>query len=102
LCRILSNEIYAKVKTGKNLSSEFKFNTDFRQGDAIAPLLFNIALAIAIRRSKAETRGTTFHKCSQITAYAHDVVIMGRKLQDAEEVFTSLVEQTNKDGIRNI
>jgi hypothetical protein len=25
-----------------------------------------------------------------------DVVIMGRKLQDAEEIFTSLVEQTNK------
>jgi hypothetical protein len=57
LCRILSNEIYAKVKTGKNLSSEFKVNIGFRQGDAIAPLLFNIVLKIAIRRSKVETQG---------------------------------------------
>jgi len=29
-------------------------------------------------------------------AHAHDVVIMGRRLQDAEEVLTSLVEKTNK------
>jgi len=29
-------------------------------------------------------------------AYIDDVVIMGRRLQDAEEVFTSLVEQTNR------
>jgi hypothetical protein len=32
-------------------------------------------------------------------AYADDV-IMGRRLQDVEAVFTSLVEQT-RDGIRN-
>ena len=39
-----------------------------------------------------------FDKCSQIMAYAHDV-IMVRRLQDAEEVFTSLEEQTNKTGL---
>jgi hypothetical protein len=27
------------------------------------------------------------------------MVIMGRRLQDAEEIFTSLVEQTNKMGL---
>jgi hypothetical protein len=44
-------------------------------------------------RSKVETQGTIFDKCSQIIAYAHDVVIMGRRLQDAEGIFTSLVER---------
>jgi sorting nexin-29 len=48
-----------------------------RQGDAIARLLFIIALETAIRRSKVETWGTIFDKCSQIMAYADDVVIMG-------------------------
>jgi sorting nexin-29 len=70
-----------------------------RKGDAIAPSLFTLVLEIRIRRSKVESRGTIFHKCSQIKAYANDVIIMGRKLQDVEEVFTSLVEQTNKMGI---
>jgi hypothetical protein len=32
-------------------------------------------------------------------AYADDVFIMGRRLQDLKEVFTSLVEQTNKMGL---
>jgi hypothetical protein len=52
-------------------------------------------LEIAIRRSKVEIWGTIFDKC-QIMAYANNVVIMGRRLKDVEEVFTSLVEQTNK------
>jgi hypothetical protein len=35
-------------------------------------------------------------------AYADDVVVMGRRLQDVNEAFASLVKQTNKqDGIRN-
>ena len=62
-----------------------------RQGDAIAPLMFNVVLEIAIRRSKVEILGTIFDKCSQIMAYAGDVVVMGRSLKDVEEVFTSLV-----------
>jgi hypothetical protein len=53
-------------------------------------------LGTGIRRSKVETRGTIFDKCSQIMAYAVDVIVMGRKLQDVEHVFTSLVKQKNK------
>ena len=37
-------------------------------------------------------------KCSQIMAYADDVVITGRRLQDVE-VFASFFEQTNKMGL---
>jgi len=56
-------------------------------------------LEVAIGISKVEIRGTIFDKCSQIMAYADDVIIMGRRLQDVEEVFTSLVEQTNRVGL---
>jgi len=93
LCTILNNEIHAKVKIATHLSSEFKVNKDVRQGDAIAPL------EIQIRRSKIETQGNVLHKCSQMMAYADDVVIMGRRLLDVEEVLTSLVKQTNKMGL---
>ena len=48
LCRILNNEIYAKVKIGKHLSSELKIKKDLRQGDAVAPVLFNVVLKTAI------------------------------------------------------
>jgi len=63
-----------------------------RQGDATAPLVFNVVLEIVIRRSEVEIRRNTFDKCIQIMANADDVVVVGRRLQDVEEVFTSLVE----------
>jgi hypothetical protein len=49
-------------------------------------------LETAIRSCEVETRGTIFDKCSQIMAYA-DVVIMGRRSQDVEEVLTSLMNK---------
>jgi len=39
-------------------------------------------------RCKVETERTIFDKCSQIITHADDVVVMGRKLQNFEEVFT--------------
>jgi hypothetical protein len=60
------------------------------------PRPFNVLLETAIRRSKVEAQqGTTFDKCSQITAYGDEVLIMGRRLQHVKEVFTSLVQQSN-------
>jgi sorting nexin-29 len=64
LCRSLNNKIYAKIKIGKHLPSEFKVNKGLRQGDAIFPVPFDVVLETAIRRSKVETQGTIFHKCS--------------------------------------
>jgi hypothetical protein len=64
-----------------------------RQGDAIAPLLFNIMLKIEIRRAKGEKRGTIFGKCNLIMAYADNVLIMARRLQDVEELFITPVEK---------
>jgi hypothetical protein len=83
--------MFAEVKIGKHLSSEFKVNKSLRQGDAISPLLFNLVLETANRRSIVERRGTIFGSCSQILAYSD--IIMGRRLRDVGEVFTSLVEQ---------
>ena len=65
----------AKVKIGKLLSSEFKVKKGLRQGDAIAPLLFQVVLEIAFRRSEVETQGTVLDRCCQIMAYADGVVL---------------------------
>ena len=83
LCKILNN---VKVKICKHLTSEFKVNKSLRQGNAIAPLLINVVLETAIRRSNVETVGNIFDKCSQIMDYGDDLVIMWRKLQDVQEV----------------
>jgi sorting nexin-29 len=69
-----------------------------RQGNVVAPLLFNVVLETAIRSSKVQTRGTIFDKSGQIMANADDVVITGR-LQSIKYVFILLLEQKNKTGL---
>jgi hypothetical protein len=73
--------------------------SSLRQGDAIAPLLFDIVLEIAIQRSNIGTQGTIFNKCSHIIAYTNDIVIMGRRIEDVKEMFTILIEQISKLGL---
>jgi hypothetical protein len=54
-------------------------------------------LEIEIRRYKVEKRRITSDQCSQIRAYAND--IMGRGLKGFEELLKSPVGQTNKIGL---
>jgi hypothetical protein len=66
LFRIFKSEICAEVKFGNHLSSEFKVNKGLRQGDAIAPLLFNVVLEIAIRKYTVESLENISDKCIRI------------------------------------
>jgi len=66
-----------------NISPEFKVNKGLR-------LLLNVMLEIAIIRSEVEIRGIIFDRC-QIMAYADEVVIRGRMLQDVKEVITCCI-----------
>lgn len=63
-----------------------------------APVLFNITLAI--RRSKIQTNGTIFTKSQQILAYADDLVLTSRRIQDLEEIYIELEKQTKMLGLK--
>ena len=45
------------------------------------------------------TTGTIFHKCTQILAYADDLVITRTRIQDAEETLVTLRNQTKRFGL---
>jgi hypothetical protein len=44
------NETYSKVRIGKYLSDTSPVPNGIKEGDALTPLLFNIALEYAIRK----------------------------------------------------
>jgi hypothetical protein len=50
LIKMCLNETYSKDDTGKHLSDSFPIQNGLEQGDALSPLLFNIALEYAIRK----------------------------------------------------
>jgi len=66
------------VKIGTIMTDGFKVGTGLKEGDGLAPNLFNIALEYIIRQLSVQTTSIIFHKSVQLIGYADDINIMGR------------------------
>jgi hypothetical protein len=96
LVKATINNTQCRVKVQNTFSERMKVKDGVRQGDALACLLFNIALEKVIRDAAVNIRGTIFYKSVQILAYADDIDIIGRTQSAMTEAFTSL-EKAAKD-----
>jgi len=90
------NNTQCRVKIQNRLSAPINTKNGIRQGDALACLLFNIALEKVVRDAALNIRGTVFYKSVQIIAYADDIDIIGRTQSAMIEAFSSL-EKPAKD-----
>ena len=84
------NNIHCRVKIQNKLSEPINVKNRVWQGNALACLLFSIALEKIIRDAAVSIRGTIFHKSVQILAYADDIHVIGRTQSAIIEAFTSL------------
>jgi hypothetical protein len=50
LMKMFLAETYSRVRIGKNLSDMYLVKNGLKQGDAVLPLLFTLALEYTIRR----------------------------------------------------
>jgi sorting nexin-29 len=72
------------------LSEPLEIHNGLRQGDALACLLFNVALEKAIRDLGIQIGWQIFQKSVQLLAYAVDIVLLGRTRSRLEEAFIDL------------
>ena len=70
-----------------------------KQGDALLPLLFNIALEYAIRRVQVNQDDLELNGTHQLLAYADDVNIMGGTTHTLKENAEALVAATRETGL---
>ena len=70
-----------------------------KQGDALAPILFNFALEYAIRRVQVNRDNLKLNGTHQLLAYADNVNIMGGSMHTLKENAEALVAATREIGL---
>jgi sorting nexin-29 len=99
LVKTTMTNVQCSVQIQSHLSEPISTTCGVRQGDALACLLFNIALEKIIRDLGIQTRGTIFFKTVQILAYADDIDLMACTISGLKEAFSNLEKSARNMGL---
>ncbi|KAE9540045.1 hypothetical protein AGLY_005297 [Aphis glycines] len=93
MIKLCNTNISSRVKVNNEISSPFTINSGLKQGDAMSPALFNMALESVIRKiPRTETLNPD--EGNILLAYADDIVVIG----NSQESIQSTVEELMKIG----
>ena len=99
LIKMCLTETYSRVRVGKNLSDMFPIRKGLKQGDALSPLRFNIALECVIRRVQVNQDGLKLNGTHQLLPYADRVIILGGSVDTVKKNAEALVAAPKKIGL---
>jgi hypothetical protein len=68
---------WCSLRLGNELSEFFPNHNGLRQGDALSPLLFDLALEYAIQKVGTSGLGLSLNGTVQVCTYADDIVEIG-------------------------
>jgi sorting nexin-29 len=89
----------SQVRLQTELTDSIATEQGLKQGDGLAPLLFNLALEFILRRLSIDLEGTLEYKSTQILAYADDTAIISGSLSDAMEIYNELAIEAKEMGL---
>jgi len=96
MCNINTN---FKVRFWQETSIQFKVQTGLLQGDALSPMLFNIALDKMVRDT-SEDRKMSLGDLNVLLAYADDIVIIGNSRYDVIQTTRKLLKASKRMGLK--
>jgi hypothetical protein len=91
-----------RVQIGTIMTDGFKVGTGLKQGDGLAPNLFNIALEYVIKQLSVQTTLTILYKLVQLTGHLEDINIMGRRKRATSEAYGELKERAKEVLLINV
>jgi hypothetical protein len=94
------NETYSRVRVGKHLSDTFPIKNGLKQGDALSPLIFNVALEYAIRRIQANQEGLKLNGTHQLLVYSVNINILGGSVHAIKKNTEALVVASKEIGLQ--
>jgi len=105
LTRLIKSCTYnskSKISFGGELSEEFQVTTGLRQGDALSPALFNIALESVMRTVISQAKGIEIKDNRHLTAvaYADDIVLLAETVDDLKYTTDILLKEGKKIGLK--
>ena len=91
LIKMRLTEMYSRIRVGKNLCDMFPISNGLKQGDALSPLLYNLALEYTIMKVQVNQDGLKLKGTHQLLVYADDVNILGGSVHTIKENADPLV-----------
>lgn len=100
MVEVATRESRMTVRVGASLTDEFDVVTGLRQGDALSPMLFNLALEHAIRKVNTLSGGVWLNGQHRVIGYADDLALLGERKQHVIDALNCLQQEASRIGLR--
>jgi hypothetical protein len=81
------------------LSDSFPIQNSLKQGDALSPLLFKLALEYAIRKVQENQVGLKLNGTHRLLAYADDVNLLGDNIDTIKKNAETVIDASKEVGL---
>jgi len=99
LTNMCQDEMYSRVKVGRNLSEMFPSRNGLKEQDGLSPLLFNFALKYTIRRVQVNQDGLKLNSTQQLLVYTDDDNRLGGSVHTINENAKAMVVASKETGL---
>lgn len=102
LTQVCINGSMSRVRIAHEFSEVFNINDGLKQGDALSPLLFNVALEYVSRKAEIQTPTAVFHGNGPklLLAFADDIDIVGNSTLDIKSTLNEFEKGAGSIGLK--
>jgi hypothetical protein len=101
LIKMCLNETYNKIRVGTHFSDNYCFQNGLKQGDALAPLLFNLASEYALRKVQESQvgLGLKLNGTHELRVNVGDLNLVGDNIDTIRKNTETVIDASKEVGL---